>query len=134
MNKQDCAALVDIVRDRLAAKGNVVTIEGVVAELNMLAALPRDFTPVKLATPACVVCGCDVENLDGDAPLTSSSLLRGAGTIELSFGYGSTHDTDYVVGVICDKCAEAFVSTTAAPMTSAGAGHAFREHTKHIRD
>lgn len=49
----------------------------------------------------CVVCGEPVYAYDAD-------LLKDAGTISLSFGYGSRRDTDYGQGFIHDYCSFSF--------------------------
>jgi hypothetical protein len=121
------AMLVEQVSKRLAAKQNAPTIEGVIRELVNLNMLRVDHRSHRIANPNCVVCGAATKVLADDDTLTTYSMIRDAGTVELSFGYGSRYDCGYVFGVICDDCAKAFIETAAVPMTEASPH--FTKHT-----
>lgn len=59
-------------------------------------------------TPACAFCGAPVLVLgDGE--------YSGGGVVEMSFGYGSRHDTDAVKALVCDTCATAIVERAKTP-------------------
>lgn len=48
-------------------------------------------------TKPCCICGEEVKDLE-------QGCLDGAGHVEISFGYGSVHDTETWTGLIHDKC------------------------------
>ncbi len=98
--------------------------------LRLLRALRRWWRPVeihnvhvypgglRLVSTRCVCCGKDCPALfpeDREKPTTQTSI-HGGGTIEFGFGYGSRHDTDTLVGVICDGCAPQLAAGFEQPM------------------
>lgn len=138
LSRHIVSTLADVVNARLKARGAAPTAEAVITELDALRLLRRnDNVPMPmLATTHCVVCGHKAEPLDTEDPnkIDVTTMLRGAGIIELSFGYGSKYDTAWVFGVICEECAKAFISTTAMPMSDAGASPAFEAYTTRTRE
>lgn len=75
-----------------------------------------------LANDNCVICGSHHPSLVSDNVdrFSTSALRKGAGIIQLSFGYGSALDTARVYGVICDGCAKALIETSAEPFSEDG--------------
>jgi hypothetical protein len=72
----------------------------------------------------CVICGAECKHepsgrINEDRN-TVGSVRSGGGIITIGFGYGSSHDTGYYNGVICDSCAKTLVETSAEPWGTYG--------------
>lgn len=63
----------------------------------------------------CVICGAQQET--DNHRLDTSSCIYSGGDITISFGFGSSHDTDCLTGVICDDCGVQMVKNAKAPFT-----------------
>jgi len=77
--------------------------------------------PLRILDDHCTVCGAGCLPDSDEEASTTACVRYGGGIIEMHFGYGSSLDTRYFIGVICDSCAETFIRTAAAPLTSYGA-------------
>lgn len=72
---------------------------------------------IPVLSDKCVICGCLCERLysDTEKENTENCTRKNGGIISLHFGYGSTLDTSYFNGVICDACAKTLIETAAEP-------------------
>lgn len=72
---------------------------------------------IPVLSDKCVICSslCERMYSDTDKENTENCTRKGGGVISLHFGYGSTLDTSYFNGVICDACAKVMIETSAEP-------------------
>lgn len=52
----------------------------------------------------CLKCEKDIQPLMVGEPPQDYGMIDGGGEMEVSFGYGSRHDTDTAKAFVCDDC------------------------------